>query len=278
MFNNSGGRPQQATRDVFLYIDSRLYAGATQHIAGFYRENSALYQCLPELASLHAVVERFVQRGASECYERPLLPLQRCFEVAAYTTPGARAVNCKGQWLTYGELDAQADALALHLQHCGLKPGKFCLIDLAPSIAQIRATLAVLKAGAACMYLAAGTDAPGKALGLAVMRPAMRLVRDGACAAGDGASEDLQTICCNEDAPPLPYGWPEEQPIDAHTPASAHVVVSAGGDLQLHLRTHVSLSAGLEPWHGLLQSRSQQCDPDIMWRPLSTGASYKLST
>lgn len=270
----SGFASGDVKRDILLYIDGRLYAAATQHISYGANEDIALYHPSPALHNLQSVLERYLRRGAPVPGEMPLMPLQRRFEVAAQATPCAKAVSCKDRWLTYGELDAQADALALHLQAIGLQPGRFCIIDLAPSIAQIRTTLAVLKAGAACMYLGPESGALARALASAVIRPAMRFVCDGASV--DEA--DLRTIRCDEDAADLPYGWPDEQRIDSHTPASAHVYLSGDGSLQLHLRTHASLGASLDPWLGQLPSQTQQPDPNIMWRPLSRGAPYKLSS
>lgn len=270
----SGFTSTDVKRDVLLFIDGRLYAAATQHIYCGSMEDAALCQPSPALYKLQSALERYLRRGAPVPGAMPLLPLQRRFEVAAQATPCARAVSCKDRWLTYGELDAQADALALHLQTTGLQPGRFCIIDLAPSIAQIRTTLAVLKAGAACMYLGPETGGLARALTSAVIRPALRFVCDGASV--DEA--DVRTICCGEDAADLPYGWPDEQPVDSHSPASAHVLLSDDGSLQLHLRTHASLGASIEPWLGQLPSQSPQQDPNIMWRPLSRGAPYKLSS
>nr|QUJ09168.1 Lon21 [Streptomyces sp.] len=67
--------------------------------------------------------------------------------------PGAVAVECGGQALTYGELDARAGELARQLAGLGVTPGAvvgICL-DRGPDL--VVATLAALKAGAAFLPL-----------------------------------------------------------------------------------------------------------------------------
>ncbi|WP_169444415.1 AMP-binding protein [Massilia niastensis] len=194
-------------------------------------------------------------------------PLQRRFEVIARTTPCAVAVDFNGRRLTYGELDEQADALALHLQAGGLMPGSFCMVDLEPSLAQVRAILAVLKAGAACLLFDSGIAQGAAAAVLAAFRPALRFTRGGHASR---VEEEMKTICCDEDAADLPYGWPDELPVGPRTPAWAYAQLSADGDLCISVRTHQALGASLDG--ASRPAPALGADPGGLWQPLSSGA------
>jgi amino acid adenylation domain-containing protein len=71
------------------------------------------------------------------------------FEAWAARCPQAVAVSCGDRHIRYGELDAQADALARRLVHAGVAPGMLVAITLDRGIELVVALLAVLKAGAA---------------------------------------------------------------------------------------------------------------------------------
>ncbi|HEX8171688.1 MAG TPA: amino acid adenylation domain-containing protein [Thermoanaerobaculia bacterium] len=64
------------------------------------------------------------------------------FEEQARRTPDAIAVDCGGELLTYGELDARASAMRLDLQ-----PGELVAIRIPNSIDYVVAMLAVMKSG-----------------------------------------------------------------------------------------------------------------------------------
>jgi non-ribosomal peptide synthetase component F len=215
--------------------------------------------------------------GARQIGGGPTLePLQRRFEIIARTTPCAVAVSVNGRRLTYGELDEQADALALHLQVEGLMPGSFCMVDLEPSLAQVRVILAVLKAGAACLLFDSGIAKDAMAAVLAALRPAIRFARDDGRA--NGVTDEMRTICCNEDAADLPYGWADELPVGARTPAFASAAVSGDGDLCISVRTHQALGASLDGAAGSRPALAADADPGALWRPLSSGARLTIQT
>jgi non-ribosomal peptide synthetase component F len=202
-------------------------------------------------------------------------PLQRRFEMMAQTTPGAIAVKYRGRHLTYGELDAQADALALHLQAGGLIPGSFCVLDLEPSLAQVRAILAVLKAGAACLQFSSGVADAALAAVLAITQPALLITRGGSQLGA--TTRELRTICCDEDAADLPYGWPQELPIGERTPAYAFASV-AKGDLCISVCTHQALEACVDRATVAQPGPIADVDPVMLWRPLSSGAPLTIQT
>jgi non-ribosomal peptide synthetase component F len=222
------------------------------------------------VAQLHSILHDYISGCHLPARFHSQDPLQRRFEVIARTTPCAVAVDVGGRRLTYGELDEQADALALHLQAGGLVPGSFCLIDLEPSLAQVRVILAVLKAGATCLQCDSQIAQGAAATMLAVVRPAVLFTRAGAGAGR--AADQMRTIPCEEDAADLPFGWPDELPVCARTPAHAYATVSADGDLCIFVRTHQALGRSLDNATAARPALWADADPGGLWRPLSSGA------
>ncbi|MFI7044777.1 amino acid adenylation domain-containing protein [Streptosporangium sandarakinum] len=85
---------------------------------------------------------------------------------AARRAPGAVAVVCGGERVTYGELLARADALAAALRDGGVRPGDVVGVRLPRSPEAIAALLAVWRAGAA--YLPFDPDVPDERLAFAL--------------------------------------------------------------------------------------------------------------
>jgi non-ribosomal peptide synthetase component F len=71
-------------------------------------------------------------------------------------TPGNRAVQYQEQWLTYGELNDQANRLAHMLAAVGVSENSRVVMMFPRSIDMIAAVLGILKAGAACIPLDMG--------------------------------------------------------------------------------------------------------------------------
>jgi surfactin family lipopeptide synthetase A len=200
--------------------------------------------------------------------------LQRRFEVYAQINPGAVAVKTPAMQLTFGELDAQADGLAVLLQQRGLGPGCLCIIDIAPSASLARALIAVLKAGAVAA-LPGAAPAAGK-------RPLV-LTADAADPAGADATPDPLCCACPEDGAGLPYAWPQEYPTHRLSPAFALHTTSDSGVPQLSTRSHLALIGdllALQRVQALRHGDALLLNPDItpstfpwelLW-PLSHGA------
>lgn len=75
------------------------------------------------------------------------------FEERVTSTPDARAVEYKGQQLSYRELDEKASRLAERLQQQGVRPGALVALALERSIDFAVAVIATLKSGAAYLPL-----------------------------------------------------------------------------------------------------------------------------
>ncbi|WP_164009422.1 non-ribosomal peptide synthetase [Pyxidicoccus trucidator] len=78
------------------------------------------------------------------------------FEEQARSAPERCAVEADEGSLTYGELNARADALATLLMEAGTRPGALVAIALPPGLGRIISVLGVLKAGAAWVPLDPG--------------------------------------------------------------------------------------------------------------------------
>ena len=79
--------------------------------------------------------------------------LHELFEAQARRTPEAVAVVCKGERLSYGELDARASAVAAMLSHYGAGPETTVGLCLERTPRLLTAILGVLKSGAAYVPL-----------------------------------------------------------------------------------------------------------------------------
>ncbi|HEV8551666.1 MAG TPA: amino acid adenylation domain-containing protein, partial [Polyangiaceae bacterium] len=79
--------------------------------------------------------------------------LHEPFEARASATPAAVALECRGETLTYGELEARANRLSHVLKARGARPGTRVGICLRRGFALVVAMLAVAKSGAAYVPL-----------------------------------------------------------------------------------------------------------------------------
>ena len=96
----------------------------------------------------------------------------------AARTPGAVAVSCAGESLTYAELEIRANRLARHLRSLGCGPETRVAIAMERSLELLVALLATLKSGAA--YVPLDPDYPRERLDfmLADAKPAVLLLQE----------------------------------------------------------------------------------------------------
>src|SRR6185369_2533336 len=99
------------------------------------------------------------------------------FAAQAARAPGATAVLCGSERLTYGELDLRSDRLARTLREQGVGPEVRVALCLGRSIELVVAILGVWKAGGAYVPLDPDYPAPRLALLLRDSRPALVLAR-----------------------------------------------------------------------------------------------------
>ncbi|MFI1143124.1 amino acid adenylation domain-containing protein [Streptomyces sp. NPDC020780] len=105
---------------------------------------------------------RLAAWGSGPADEVPGSPVPALFEQWARRAPHAPAVRDAGTTLTYGELNARADALARHLAARGIGPEDRVAVALPRTNDLVVALLGVLKAGAA--YVPLDPDYPARRL------------------------------------------------------------------------------------------------------------------
>ncbi|MEU7187877.1 non-ribosomal peptide synthase/polyketide synthase [Streptomyces sp. NPDC045369] len=135
-------------------------------------------------AELLTTRERHTLRALNDtAHGVPDLVLPRLFEDQAAATPDAPALICDDRTLTYAGLNASANRLARLLVARGAGPESVVGLALPRTPAMVTAVLAVLKAGAAYLFLDPGYPAGRLAFMLGDTRPVL-LVTDRATAPG----------------------------------------------------------------------------------------------
>ena len=92
-------------------------------------------------------------------WEQDVLVHELCLERPAAKTPTNVAVRFRGEEITFGELNARADELALHLHALGARPNRLCGIYMEHSIDFVVCYFAILKAGGGYMELSRASPA-----------------------------------------------------------------------------------------------------------------------
>jgi amino acid adenylation domain-containing protein len=108
------------------------------------------------------------------------LCMHRVFESQAKRRPRAIALRGRDGFLTYGELNARADHLAVRLQERGVHQGAIVALSVHRSMEMIVSMLAILKCGAAYLPLDDGNPVARNRICLEEAR-ASHLIADRAC-------------------------------------------------------------------------------------------------
>ncbi|MFD0313291.1 amino acid adenylation domain-containing protein [Streptomyces flavalbus] len=219
--------------------------------------------------------------------DRPVPPttLAEAFAARAARAPEATAVVFADVHLTYAELDARAEALAVRLRGRGAGPGRFVAVAAPRSAELVVALLGVLKSGAA--YLPVDLDYPadrvahmltdsGATTVVTVAATADRLPR--------GTDATVLVLDAEEPAPPGPSARP------AHPDDPAYLIYTSGstglpkGVVVTH-RAVVNRLAWMQGAYGLraddrvLQKTPSSFDVsvwEVFW-PLLEGAAVVLA-
>jgi len=171
-------------------------------------------------------------------------PVHRPFEVYAQLNPGARAVKVGQSELTYGELDSQADSLAATLQAQGLGPRNLCAVCMPGPLSMVRALLAVLKAGAACLML--DPTLPATRLATALLASGAKMVITPAGLAERFVGTKSCVVCHDDAIGELPCGWPQDCLTDGVAPACAVCRYSGVGAPDIVIQQHMDVLDRLE--------------------------------
>ncbi|OKI59783.1 peptide synthetase [Streptomyces sp. CB00072] len=126
----------RATAERFLGVLREFVADAARPVAGLDLLTGAERQ-------------RVLVEWNDTAAEVPDLSVAELFEAQAARTPGATALICGDEELSYAELDARANRMAHRLIEQGAGPERFVAVKLPRSAGLVVALLAVLKTGAA---------------------------------------------------------------------------------------------------------------------------------
>ncbi|HEX6911655.1 MAG TPA: amino acid adenylation domain-containing protein, partial [Longimicrobium sp.] len=151
---------------VVEYNAARFAPGTIARVADAFERLLARATADPDvrLGALHLPGD--AEREALAAFNRTAaeyprdLPIHVLFEAQAARTPDRAALAFRGRSLTYAELDARADALALGLRAMGVGPERRVGLLVERSAEMVIAALGVLKAGGAYVPLDASFPAP----------------------------------------------------------------------------------------------------------------------
>ncbi|MBI0379759.1 AMP-binding protein, partial [Streptomyces albiflaviniger] len=151
---DAGGAPAGMTGTLVYNTDLYDRAGAQALADRFVRlletvaANPAVRLTQIDLLS-EAERRRVLVEWNGDAADEAVATLPELFEARVRECPGARAVSLGADELTYGELNARANALARLLVEGGAGPGRFVGLVLPRSVDLVVALLAVVKSGAA---------------------------------------------------------------------------------------------------------------------------------
>ncbi|MCW5978751.1 MAG: amino acid adenylation domain-containing protein [Bryobacteraceae bacterium] len=151
----------------------------------------------------------------------------RLFERQAEKTPGATALECGRERLSYADLNAEANRLARRLQSLGIGPEERVGICLQRSASLIVAALAVLKAGGA--YVALDPDYPPDRLAFMLddSRPRV-LIAETALLNRLRPSAAVAVVCLDADAGEIARHEPHNLESGAAGENLAYIIYTSG--------------------------------------------------
>src|SRR6185295_10104128 len=144
-------RLEYATELFDAATAARLLAHLQNLLAGIADDPARRLSDLPLLAP--AEERELLAAGEGVALEPSEVLVHQLFEATVARQPGAVAIRCGGETLTYGELNARANRLAHHLRRLGVGPESLVAICVERSPAMLAAMLGVLKAGGAYVPL-----------------------------------------------------------------------------------------------------------------------------
>ena len=130
--------------------------------------------------------------------ERDERTLPDLFAARAAATPGAVALSCDGESLTYRELEERANRLAHHLRELGVGPDVLVAICIESSAEMVVGLLATLAAGGA--YVPLDPDYPAERLAFMVADSAAPVILTQASLAGRFDAGDARVVRIDADA------------------------------------------------------------------------------
>jgi len=235
---------------------------------------------LPHPEPVHAPDGRLSARRSGCVAER--------VEAQARRSPAAVAVECRGERMTYAELNARADHVARLLRGRGVGPEVCVGIALDRSPEMVAAVLGVLRAGGA--YVPLDVAYPRERLAHVVADAALPVVLTRSALLERLPASSARTVCLDADAVPLAAESDADLPMAVAPGNLAYVLYTSGstGRPKGVLVEHCSVLALLdwaereyppEALSGVLASTSLAFDLSVfeLFLPLTTGGRVILA-
>lgn len=157
-------------------------------------------------------------------------PKERCvhhlFERTAMGAPDRVAVECGGQSLTYGELNAKANRLANHLRKSGVQPESCVGIFLERSLDLIVALLGVLKAGAA--YVPMDPSFPPERLAWMMEDADISLLVTQTPLVNELSRPEMKTVCLDADWGAIEHAVSDNPGVAISPSSLAYIIYTSG--------------------------------------------------
>jgi len=145
--------------DMLIEYSSELFDASTvrrlgEHLINLLRGAVASPDArIAELPLLHAREREELLSHRATVAPFPRVTMQRLFEEQVARTPEAPAIAFEGRSVSYRQLNARANALALELQARGARPGQLVGLFAERGIEMVVTLLGILKSGAAYLPL-----------------------------------------------------------------------------------------------------------------------------
>jgi len=152
--------------------------------------------------------------------------LHNLFEKAAMRAPNRIAVECGGQSLTYGELNAKANRLANHLRESGVKPESCIGIFLERSLDLIVGLLGILKAGAA--YVPMDPSFPPERLAWIMEDAGISLLITRTGLLKDLSRPGMKTVCLDADWKAIEQCVSDDPAVALSSSSLAYIIYTSG--------------------------------------------------
>ncbi len=152
--------------------------------------------------------------------------LHHLFERAAMREPNRVALECGGQSLTYGELNAKANRLAHHLRASGVQPESCVGVFLERSLDLIVALLGILKAGAA--YVPIDPSFPAERLAWIMEDADVLLLVSQTRLLNELSRPGMKTVCLDADWEAIEQGVGDDPGVAMSPSSLAYIMYTSG--------------------------------------------------
>ena len=213
--------------------------------------------------------------------------LHQCVELHARTSPDRVALEIDGEPLTYGELNARAEAAAGYLMQNGVEPGDFVAVCQSNSADLFISLLGVMKAGGA--YVPVEPEFAASRAGAIVKRHGVHIVLTSTELSGSFNLDETVHVVCVDEIDPKDIASLAAS-VKVTSKSMSHVAFKAGesdADYGVNVshgdavKFAFSLAAvyGIEPHHRCYQDRYLSFDVAVeeIWAMLCAGATVVLA-